>query len=354
MDVFVGVLVVVILIVLVGYSTRKKSVEEGTWLGMSGAKTSYLWNHATSEQRSLMLAAISILDGRYRDDLLSKNWSDLPSLVQTSLANSLEEIRREVSDRPPVGIGDADKSYSVGKRSAGNTTTVDEKQEVLDAYKAAANPTDRMVQLAREMGQLYDSKFDAALNSGKRQQVADTGATLSFEEMARLVAAEIGDGFSLRFLKELFKDATLSEGWTINDALPVWYSLGNLALVIAVWTTHDDAAKATPIISRCRSLLQKHWNMSDDVFEKLRAVIAETEASAFASFVRCKDGKDLMLFFSRYVSRICGAPVPFSERSLFEDDMMGIKYVHNLFTEAAVCEFFVDTCGRTKGFLNRN
>jgi hypothetical protein len=352
MDVFVGVLVVVILIVLVGYSGRKKSVEEGTWLGMSGAKASYLWNRASSEQRSLMLAAISILDEQYRDGLLSKNWTDLPSLVQTSLADTLEEIRRGVSDRPQVGLADAGKSHSVDKRSGGMTD--DEKQQVLDTYKLAANPTDRMMQLAREMGQLYDSKFDAALNSGKLQQVAHAGATLSFEEMARLVASEIGEGFSSRFLTELFKDATLSEGWTLNDALPVWYSLGNLALLIAVWTTYNDAAKATPIISRCRSLLQKHWKMSEDVFEKLRAVIAETEASAFASFVRCKDGKDLMLFFHRYVSRICGAPVPFSERSMFEDHMMGIKYVENLFTEAAVCGFFVDTCGRTKGFLLRS
>ena len=347
---FVLVLVVVFLVGV--YSTRKKSIQDGTWLGMSGAKASYLWNHASSEQRSLMLAAISILDGPYRDGLLSKNWTDLPSLVQTSLANTLEEIRREVADRPLDGVGDADKSHSVGKCSGANTMTNDEKQEVLDAYKAAANPTDRMVQLAREMGQLYDSKFDAAFKSGKLQQAA--GAKLTFEEVAQLVAAEIGEGFSIRFLTELFNDATLSEGWTMNDALPVWYSLGNLALVIAAWTTYDDTTKATRIISRCRSLLQKHWNMSEDVFEKLRAVIAETEASAFASFVRCKDGKDLMRFFARYVSRICGAPVPFSERSSFEDDMMGIKYVHNFSTEAAVCKFFVDTCGRTKGFLNRN
>src|ERR1700694_1193210 len=99
---FVLVLVVVFLVGV--YSTRKKSIQDGTWLGMSGAKASYLWNHASSEQRSLMLAAISILDGPYRDGLLSKNWTDLPSLVQTSLANTLEEIRREVADRPLDGV----------------------------------------------------------------------------------------------------------------------------------------------------------------------------------------------------------------------------------------------------------
>ena len=140
----------------------------------------------------------------------------------------------------------------------------------------------------------------------------------------------------------------------MSDALPVWYSLGNLALVVAVWTSYDDSTKATRVISLCRSLLPKHWNMSETVFEKLRAVIAETESSAFASFVRCKDGKDLMLFFARYVSRIVGAPVPFSERSLAEDQIMGIKYLIDLPTEAAVCQFFIDTCGRTRSFLNKS
>src|SRR5579859_4140204 len=171
--------------------------------------------------------------------------------------------------------------------------TDDEKQRVLGAYKAAANPTDKMVKLAQEMGQFYDSKFDAAFNSVKLPQVAHTDAKLSPDDVARLVAEEIGKGFSSAVFAELFKDSTLSEGWTVRDALPVWFSLGNLALVAAVWTTYDDSTSASRIISRCRSLLQKHWNMPENVFEKLRAIIAETEASAFASFVRCKDGKDL-------------------------------------------------------------
>ncbi len=232
--------------------------------------------------------------------------------------------------------------------------TDDEKRKVLDAYKAAAKPTDRMEELADWAGKIYDGAYDAAFNKGNLQQVGHTDDKLTFEEVARLVAAEIGEGFSLRFLTELFKNATLSEGWTLNDALPVWYSLGNLALVIAVWTTFDDNTKATRIISRCRSLLQTHWNMSETVFEKLRTIVAETEASGFASFVRCKDGKNLMLFFARYVSRICGAPVPFTERSLFEDHLAGIKYANDIILDAAVCQLFVGTCGRTKDFLTRS
>ncbi len=74
---------------------RKKSIKEGTWAGMSGMKAAYIWNHASPEQRSLMLAGIGILDGKYRDDLLSKAWADVPTLVQVSLVRTLEEIRNE-------------------------------------------------------------------------------------------------------------------------------------------------------------------------------------------------------------------------------------------------------------------
>lgn len=73
---------------------RKQSVNEGTWVGLSGAKAAYIWNHASSEGRNLMLAAIGILDGKYHDDLLLKEWVDLPTEVQVSLVGTLEEIRR--------------------------------------------------------------------------------------------------------------------------------------------------------------------------------------------------------------------------------------------------------------------
>lgn len=73
---------------------RKQSIKEGTWAGLSGAKGAYIWNHASSDERNLMLAAIGILDGKYHDDLLLKEWVDLPTQVQVSLIGTLEEIRQ--------------------------------------------------------------------------------------------------------------------------------------------------------------------------------------------------------------------------------------------------------------------
>lgn len=89
-------LIIIAAIVIFAFlSERKKSIKEGTWLGTPGMKAAYVWNHSASDKRDLMLAAIGILNGSYHDGLLSKEWTDLPCLVQTSLAETLAEIRKE-------------------------------------------------------------------------------------------------------------------------------------------------------------------------------------------------------------------------------------------------------------------
>jgi hypothetical protein len=124
-------------------------------------------------------------------------------------------------------------------------------------------------------------------------------------------------------------------------------------LVVAVWTTYDDKAKAPPIIDRCRSRLRKQWNMPADVFEKFLTVVEETEASAFAAFTSCEDGLGLSRFFGRYVSRILGAPVPFSERSESDDEMMVHQIPKRPCSTSSVCQLFIDVCTAAKGLLER-
>ena len=150
-----------------------------------------------------------------------------------------------------------------------------------------------------------------------------SGATSN--DAAEEIADVIGKSFSSAQFVDLFQNTTPANGWTLGDSLAVWYSLGNLALVVVVWTTYEDDAKARAMIDLCRPILRKHWKMEKDIFEKFVGVVGETEASAFAAFTSCNEGLGLSRFFGRYVSRILGAPVPFSERSEFEDEMMGIK-----------------------------
>jgi hypothetical protein len=71
---------------------RQKHIKQGTWLGVSGVKTQTMWSTADAEHRKLLLAAIGVLDGEYRDSLLPKKWSELPSLIQISLTDAIKEI----------------------------------------------------------------------------------------------------------------------------------------------------------------------------------------------------------------------------------------------------------------------
>ncbi len=174
------------------------------------------------------------------------------------------------------------------------------------------------------------------------------------EAAAEQVANAVGAAFSLAHFVQLFSGAQAAEGWTADDALAAWYSLGNLALVVSTWTVYNDRARAPRIIARARAVLQRRWELTDDLFGRMRAAIDETEASALRAFMSCKEGADLSRFFARYVSRILGAPVPFSQRTVFEDEMAGIIYMgDDPILHAAVCRTFVDVCSSAREVLER-
>ncbi len=174
------------------------------------------------------------------------------------------------------------------------------------------------------------------------------------ESVAEVIAGSIGSTFSFTKFGDWIKGRNLAEGWTLGDALAVWYSLGHLALVVAAWQAYKERTQVFGILDHCRPRVLKHWNVPGDIVEKLRTVVNETEAAAVASFTSCKDGNDLSRFFSRYVSWILGTPVPFSERSIFEDQLMGIKYQGlDPILHATVCTLFVGVCTATKELLEQ-
>lgn len=172
------------------------------------------------------------------------------------------------------------------------------------------------------------------------------------EHVTERIAVIITEGFSSAQFTELFQDQTLPDGWTMGAAFAVWCSLGNLALVVTTWQTHNDQTSVFRIIDSCRPKLIKHWKLSGDVLEKLRTVVNETEATAVPAFGACKTGSDLSLFFRRYVSGILGAPVAFTGRSVVEDQLSGISYRgDDPILAAAVCDLFVQTCTSVKLLL---
>jgi hypothetical protein len=152
----------------------------------------------------------------------------------------------------------------------------------------------------------------------------------------------------------LFEDHELSSGWTLGDALAAWFSLGNLALVVALWEAFNDEAKSSLIIRFCQILLPKHWDMSLEICAKFRVLIERTEAAAFASFNACKNGNELLVFFSRYVARMLGTSLPFAEHSAFEDELSDVRYqITDPILAASVCGLFIKFCTATKEFLEQ-
>ena len=177
---------------------------------------------------------------------------------------------------------------------------------------------------------------------------------LTPEHVAGIVAERLGQAFSCSQFINLFEDHELSSGWTLGDAVAAWFSLGNLALVVSLWEAFNDEAKSSLIIRFCQVLLLKHWGMSNEICAKFRVLIERTEAAAFASFNACKDGTELLVFFSRYVSRMLGTSLPFAEHNGFENEPSHIRYqVTDPILAASVCGLFVKFCTATKEYLEQ-
>jgi hypothetical protein len=177
---------------------------------------------------------------------------------------------------------------------------------------------------------------------------------LTPENLAEIIAERLGQVFSCSQFMTLFEDQALSSDWTLGDALAVWYSLGNLALVVSLWEAFNDEAKISRITRLCQMFLQKQWGMSNEICAKYRVVIEKTEAAAFASFNACKNGTGLLVFFSRYVGRMLGTSLPFAEHSTLEDDPSNVRYqITDPILAASVCGLFIKFCTATKEFLEQ-
>jgi hypothetical protein len=177
---------------------------------------------------------------------------------------------------------------------------------------------------------------------------------LTPENLAEIIAERLGQVFSCSQFMTLFEDQALSSDWTLGDALAVWYSLGNLALVVSLWEAFNDEAKISRITRLCQMFLQKQWGMSNEICAKYRVVIEKTEAAAFASFNACNNGTGLLVFFSRYVGRMLGTSLPFAEHSTLEDDPSNVRYqITDPILAASVCGLFIKFCTATKEFLEQ-
>lgn len=133
------------------------------------------------------------------------------------------------------------------------------------------------------------------------------------------VAGAVSKTFSYDQFNQLFKDEVMERGWTTDDALGVWYSLGNLLVAVAAFQKFDDPLTARRFVNAVRLELVKRWDPPDGALRRLSLVTQESERDAFEAFVSVSGGTELFKFFRQYTNRIRGESVPFSKRSSFED-----------------------------------
>ena len=66
----------------------KRRVKERTAQGAAVRTAKQVWDHGSDEQRRAMLDLIDVMEGSYRDSLLTKVWDELPETVRASIAQN--------------------------------------------------------------------------------------------------------------------------------------------------------------------------------------------------------------------------------------------------------------------------
>jgi hypothetical protein len=246
---------------------------------------------------------------------------------------------------------------SVENARSGNSDSLDEDDEDAAGYRAFHRiPTQPPRQSVSE-STTDTPTSDNSTRGDKAAVNTDKNPIIGEEEVRQIgkIVEKIAVAFSAEQFTRLFKHEQLCEGWTVDDALAVWYSLGHVAFVVAIWQSYKDRNKAYDMIDGCRYGLEMRWRLSDSLAKKVRAVVNETQGAAVKGFGNCKSGSDLSLFFHRYVSRILGAPIPFDGNSEIADMLSGLRYRGNdPVLIATVCDLFVKVRTSVKQELSGN
>jgi eukaryotic-like serine/threonine-protein kinase len=112
-------------------------------------------------------------------------------------------------------------------------------------------------------------------------------------------------------LRSVINGEEQDPNWTVDDALAVWYSIADVAMVLSVNRAFKgDRARMDRFYNLCRPALARQWNIPRPVLEKLKIVIASTEEMGLRFFEETKGGDDLLRFFNWYANRILGVPIP--------------------------------------------
>ena len=112
------------------------------------------------------------------------------------------------------------------------------------------------------------------------------------------------------------KKQITAEGWTIEQALAMWFALAHPALVVAATKAYAGEQEAiSRVVRLCEPYLMKRWSVPMGISIMFQSAVERSESEAFAALSACATGHDLATFEIRYTDRILGVPVPFSVRN---------------------------------------
>lgn len=130
------------------------------------------------------------------------------------------------------------------------------------------------------------------------------------------IAVKVTGFFSRSRFDEHFEGRITVEGWTIEQALAVWFSLAHLALVVAATKAYgSEQGAVSRVVRLCEPHLTKRWSMPMGVSIRFQSTVERTESEALAALSTCATGRDLATFEIRYTDRILGVQVPLSVRN---------------------------------------
>jgi hypothetical protein len=119
--------------------------------------------------------------------------------------------------------------------------------------------------------------------------------------------------FSAETFDLAFSQKPLAANWTFEDALAIWYCLGQFCFLVAVESVFGlPEADGLRVVDLGQKELMKSWNMSEPTFKRFWCFNESKLSSMFSLYQSLTDGEMFRRFFALVVSEITGHDVSFS------------------------------------------
>jgi hypothetical protein len=131
--------------------------------------------------------------------------------------------------------------------------------------------------------------------------------------LVKIMAKMVTNCFSAETFDLAFSQKPLAANWTFEDALAIWYCLGQFCFLVAVESVFGlPEADGLRVVDLGQKELMKSWNMSEPTFKRFWCFNESKLSSMFSLYQSLTDGEMFRRFFALVVSEITGHDVSFS------------------------------------------